>query len=360
MARVLALNAYHGGSHRAVAEMWRTVSRHEIILRTLPARHWKWRMRHSALSFANDTRDTEADCVWATDMLDLAAWRGLAARRLSNLPHAIYFHENQFLYPDLHKQERDMHFAFTNYSSACAADSIQWNSAWQRDQFCHAADQYMAKMPDERLQADQLQEKSSVLYPGFSYHHRVYREHDKPHIVWAARWEMDKGPDIFFHALEKLIAQGKKFTLSCIGGDAHRAMDIFNDFKKSYGDYITDWGYAADGEAYWDILHQADIAVSTAHHEFFGLSMVEACAAGAQIFVPQRLSYPEVFRHTPDTVFYGQNAVELSVSLAVAIDNWQYDSELRHQRAQTMAVYEWQQMIAAWDDAIDRLCAMQI
>ena len=50
--RVLALNPYHGGSHRAFLDGWMANSRHRFTLLTLPAHHWKWRMRHAAVTFA--------------------------------------------------------------------------------------------------------------------------------------------------------------------------------------------------------------------------------------------------------------------------------------------------------------------
>ena len=43
------------------------------------------------------------------------------------------------------------------------------------------------------------------------------------------------------------------------------------------------------------VVARGDIAVSTAKHEFYGISVIEAVRAGCIPFLPNRLSYPELF-----------------------------------------------------------------
>ena len=52
--RILALEPYYGGSHRAFLDGWVQRSRHEWTLHTLPPNKWKWRMRHAAVTLAWD------------------------------------------------------------------------------------------------------------------------------------------------------------------------------------------------------------------------------------------------------------------------------------------------------------------
>ena len=99
---VLALEPYYGGSHRAFLDGWIANSRHSFTVLGLPAYKWKWRMRHAAVTFARQLRETQYedqqfDAVWCSDMLNLAEFLGLAPPSVRSLPSVAYFHENQFL-----------------------------------------------------------------------------------------------------------------------------------------------------------------------------------------------------------------------------------------------------------------------
>ncbi len=375
MARILALDAYHGGSHKAVVDAWQQRSAHAIDVRSLPPRHWKWRMRHAALSFVEElTTDTGLataayDAVWCTDMLDLACWRGLAPDCLRDLPHILYMHENQLLYPDQHKQQRDYHYAFTNYTSCCAADLIAWNSAWHRDQFIKDMLAYMQQMPDYALDVQALHEKSIVLYPGMQLPEALpqliveQETHTLPHILWAARWHWEKGPDIFFDALA-LLGDAHPFDLSVIGGDASRADALFQRAEQTWQHRIKHWGYVA-AEDYWPCLLSADVVVSTARHEFFGLAMVEAAAAGCRPILPQRLAYPEVFAELSSVLFYqgasdGTGEAEaLAACIQQALAEWAQGRGGQQPVAaqQLMVQYTWDQLLPRWDAAVSGLLA---
>jgi glycosyltransferase involved in cell wall biosynthesis len=52
------------------------------------------------------------------------------------------------------------------------------------------------------------------------------------------------------------------------------------------------------------VLANSDISISTSEHEFFGISVMEAYARGCHIVVPNRLSYPELYRGRSGVTFY--------------------------------------------------------
>jgi glycosyltransferase involved in cell wall biosynthesis len=56
---------------------------------------------------------------------------------------------------------------------------------------------------------------------------------------------------------------------------------------------VIHFGYA-EADTYARLLRQADLVISTAIHEFFGVAVVEAIYAGCFPILPDRLSYPEL------------------------------------------------------------------
>jgi len=120
---------------------------------------------------------------------------------------------------------------------------------------------------------------------------------------------------------------------------------------------IDPWGYQEGRAAYRACLAWADCIVSTAHHEFFGLAVAEAAAAGCLPLLPPRLTYPEIFPpaqgHGPS--FYDGTPAGVAEALADAAarlardDLWQGDPA-RARRA--VAHLTWPTLVPQLDAAL--------
>jgi glycosyltransferase involved in cell wall biosynthesis len=300
--RVLALEPYYGGSHRALLDGWIARSRHQWTLLTLPPHKWKWRMRHAAVTLAELAGKQQAtgrqwDVLFASDMLNLAEFLGLASNAVRRLPAVVYFHENQLTYPVRHDDRRDLHFSLTNMTTALAAEQVWFNSAYHRDTFLDALGTLLNGMPDNRMPyvPERIHRKSWIQPPGIEVlSHREPRPPGPMRILWAARWEHDKNPQTFFRAIEILQSHGVEFRMSVIGQQFRDVPEVFAAAREAFADRIDRWGYQQSRTEYEAALTEADVVVSTARHEFFGISMVEAMSAGARPLLPQRLAYPEI------------------------------------------------------------------
>jgi glycosyltransferase involved in cell wall biosynthesis len=299
---ILALEPYYDGSHRAFIDGFSKASSHNWTLLTLPAHKWKWRMRHSAITFAFQVTELREkrrswDMLFCSDMLNLAEFAALAPAEIAGLPKVIYFHENQLTYPVRAEDERDYQFAMTNLTSALAANAVWFNSQFHMNSFLDALAIFLKSMPDHQpFEAiEKIRAKSSVCPPGITdFPAREARGPGPLCILWAARWEHDKNPEDFFKTLEILKARNVPFRISVIGQSFRDRPMVFDRAHNDFKSHIDLWGYQQSREDYQRALTQADVIVSTANHEFFGIGVVEAIAAGAYLLVPNRLSYPEI------------------------------------------------------------------
>ena len=299
--RVLALEPYHGGSHKAFLDGWMQYSQHEWTVLSLPPWKWKWRMRHSAITLANQTSEKireggDWDIIFCSDMLNLAEYLGLVPQSIQKLPSIVYFHENQLTYPVAHPQEFDFHYVLTNLITALAATEVWFNSLYHQNIFLGELRGFLKRMPDFQPleEIEDVRNKSFVRHPGI--HQLPKRGNRIPgpmRIVWAARWEHDKNPELFFKSLQILKARKVEFRISVMGEQFRQSPDVFDSARKEFADHIDRWGYQQERSDYEAALLEADVFVSTADHEFFGFSVLEAAAAGAFPLVPEKLAYPE-------------------------------------------------------------------
>ncbi|MEZ6045097.1 MAG: DUF3524 domain-containing protein [Planctomycetaceae bacterium] len=368
--KILALNPFHGGSHRAFLNGWIKGSRHQFDLETLSAHHWKWRMRQGAIHFANKLKhapstETEYDLLFCTDMLNLAEFRGLAKPSLANLPAVVYFHENQLTYPVQEERERDLHFAFSNFLTAHSADAIWFNSGYHQHDFLTALENWLPRMPEGKSLLPlipALWEKSEVHSPGINIPEcepAPRSPSQKPlHLVWVSRWEHDKGPEIFFEALRLLQQRGTSFQVSVLGESYAQTPEIFAEARNWLKKEIMHWGYLEDYTEYQNVLRTADMVVSTANHEFFGIAVLEAVAAGCRPLVPDALAYPEVL--PSDRSFFHDNqpgtlANILEDYAGQLTENRHVDDQQRVTWYQFVRKYGWNSCTGRMDAALERI-----
>ena len=79
------------------------------------------------------------------------------------------------------------------------------------------------------------------------------------------------------------------FKVSILGQKFEDAPMIFDEAKKRLGPKIVHFGPLENRADYFEVLRSADVVVSTAFHEFFGVALIEAAAAGCLPLVPNRL-----------------------------------------------------------------------
>jgi glycosyltransferase involved in cell wall biosynthesis len=299
--KILTLEPYYGGSHKAFLEGWIQYSQHKWTVLSLPPWKWKWRMRHSAITLASQTSEKireggDWDIIFCSDMLNLAEYLGLVPQHIQKLPSVVYFHENQLTYPVARPQNFDFHYVLTNLITALAATEVWFNSSYHQNIFLDELRVFLKRMPDfQPLEAvEDVRSKSLVQHPGI--HQMPKRKKRTPgpmRIAWAARWEHDKNPELFFKSLQILKSRNVDFRINVMGERFRQSPDVFDTARNEFADHIDRWGFQKERYNYESALLETDIFVSTADHEFFGFSVLEAAAAGAFPLVPKKLAYPE-------------------------------------------------------------------
>jgi glycosyltransferase involved in cell wall biosynthesis len=165
-------------------------------------------------------------------------------------------------------------------------------------------------------------------------------------LLWASRWEHDKGPETFFAALRILRDRGINFHLNVLGESFGQVPSCFEAARQEFSGHIRRWGFLTDRAEYQAALSASDVAVSTANHEFFGIAMVEAVAAGCFPLAPCRLAYPEVLGTASDW-FHDGTAEDLARRLI------ELDGRLSNQGQLWMGEDRSREMIDrfGWDNA---------
>ncbi|XP_051937835.1 glycosyltransferase-like domain-containing protein 1, partial [Hippocampus zosterae] len=312
-ARVLLLEPFYGGSHKQLLDL---LAAHldSCVAFTAPAKKWHWRARTSALDFSQRVTPNPAYrvlfCSSVLNLCELAALRPDLAR----LKKVVYFHENQLAYPVRKEQDRDFQYGYNQILSCLVADAVVFNSAFNMDSFLSSVPSFLNKIPDRRPPDDPvrvIRPKCRVLYfplcladvgrplpedvTAAGTAAAAQRDAKPLHIVWPHRWEHDKDPELFFSTVLKLKEEGLDFLVSVLGETFTDVPDVFARCRPLLDSHVLHWGFLESRERYLSVLRQADVVLSTARHEFFGVAVLEAVHCGCYPLCPKALVYPEIF-----------------------------------------------------------------
>ncbi len=374
MKKILIVSPYHGGSHQAWAEGYQKHGRHQVSILSLPARFWKWRMHGGAVTLARRFLESRErpDLILATDMLDLTTFLALTRQATHQVPTALYMHENQLTYPlpedgssgPMRRQlgERDHHYAFINFSSMLAADHIFFNSEYHLDAFFDELPRFLNHFPEynELGRVDSLRAKSRVLPVGIDLKRLDLagetgeKAGDPPLILWNQRWEYDKNPGGFFKALYQVKKEGIPFRLVLCGQQFGKRPPVFDEAADKLAGEIVHMGYAP-GESYKEWLWRADITISTARHEFFGISILEAIYCHTFPVLPHRLSYPELIPTQFHLRCLYQNQGGLVQRLRWALTHRAEATAIAGQLKTAVEKYDWSNLASQYDARFSEL-----
>ncbi len=363
--RVALVEPYLGGSHEAWARGYQAHSRYEVVLVAHDARFWKWRMQGAYLTLAEAYRAEVAtggpfDAVLASSMLHLPAFLGAVRDDLHRAPVALYLHENQLTYPVSPQDRPDETYPLINWGSAAVADLVLFNSRFHLEAFFAAAPPLLRRFPDYQHAGlvDAIRERATVLGVGVDLARldaATPATIDSPVVLWNQRWEFDKGPAAFAAAVSALATRGHDFRVVMTGERFVGQPDEFEALPGVLGDRLAHFGFAADDE-YTRLVRAADIVVSTALQEFFGIAITEAMYAGAFPLLPDRLVYPERIpaeHHERCLYQEGGLAGALEWALTHPDERRTIAAALRSE----VARFDWAVMAPMYDDVLSRLAS---
>ncbi|CAL8126300.1 unnamed protein product [Orchesella dallaii] len=308
MQQVLLIEPFYCGSHKVLIDILndelRGIDDVEVTRMTLPGKKWHWRARTSALFFfQNIPKIKNLKCLFTSCVLPLHELLGLRPD-LQSCKKVVYFHENQLIYPVRKAKERDFQYGYNQIMTCLAADLILFNSNFNRESFLQNIKKFFKLQPNYRPTdlREEIENKCQVLYfpIKLTYNPSVQPETNPDsnvlQIVWPHRWEFDKNPEMFFRVIYTLVDKGKtNFRLNVLGESFTGNPPVFEEARIKLLSFIKNFGYISEKAQYYRILHGSDIVISTADHEFFGVSMLEGVEYQCFPLAPNNLVYPEIF-----------------------------------------------------------------
>lgn len=364
--KILLLSAYDTDSHRSWCQGLMThLPQFDWEYLSLPGRYFSWRIRGNPLSFAYGDNahklQQDYDLVIATSMVDLATLRGLIPK-LANTPCLLYFHENQFAYPKSEEQHASIEPQMVNLYSALSANKVVFNSHYNQQSFLNGIRALLKKLPDHApLNAiESIEQKSQVLpvpinieAPNDTLKNAPnkgmpFQAGETLRVIWNHRWEYDKGPATLAQVIALTHGQNANIHFSVCGMSFRRIPEAFQTLQANMPDNLLHMGTYPKRHDYLLALTQHHVVLSTAIHEFQGLSMLEGASQGCVPLAPNRLAYPEWI---PQEHLYPNTHNQEAQEILKKLIHWQSNGLPKPIPVNT---YSWQKLADRYASTIEK------
>lgn len=247
------------------------------------------------------------EVLFTTSVLNLAELIGMRVD-FAKCEKIVYFHENQLVYPVRKMRDRDCQYglnqimtwfvnlfkrskvntllfifscSFIDFSfNSLAADRIIFNSQFNKTSFLVEINKFLNIQTVCKFKnlLKILTPKCSVLYFPIQFDGMLRKSHCRSHersvlhLIWPHRWEHDKNPELLAKVLFELQKREVPFQVSIIGEKYEEFPNCFDEMRTRLSNEILHFGYLSRSD-YIKCLNDGDIVISTAAHEFFGVSM---------------------------------------------------------------------------------------
>ncbi|XP_040913452.1 glycosyltransferase-like domain-containing protein 1 [Toxotes jaculatrix] len=288
---VLLVEPFYGGSHKQLIDLLKeNVDGCSVF--ALPAKKWHWRARTAALYFSQTiptcpTYSLVSDVVVFNSLFNMDSFLSSISSYMKKIPDHRPANLEQLIRPKCVVLSYPVQFP--DVSRLLPEHKLVRR---QVEQWQISPDELQSPRSEEEQQQQEDPHQSTS---------EPRTEQDsgdqvKPlHIVWPHRWEHDKNPELFFSTLLRLKEKRLDFHLSVLGETFTDVPEIFSEARRLLDSHILNWGFLPSKEDYLRVLCQADVVVSTAKHEFFGVAILEAVHCGCYPLCPKALVYPEIF-----------------------------------------------------------------
>ncbi len=313
---ILFVEPYYGGSHKLFLDQLiieLEQRNHQCHSIKLSAKKWRWRFLSSHFQLAemvnNNFLNSPPEIIVCSSLMDTASFKGLLLPHFQKTAIITFFHENQMAYPINESAEnrkdqiklRKYTYPLVHLNQILGSDGLLFNSKYNHQSLFEGVEKFIRKMPDANPKKliEKAKKKCFITGLGLKMNETISEpipwDKRPMRILWNHRWEYDKNPNEFIKLFQNLVKKNKHLELDILGEDrSGEHTDTFLEFKDRFPGHIKTFGGLKEREDYINQLGKSRLLPVTSHHDFFGLSVVDAILNGVIPLLPRRLSYPEL------------------------------------------------------------------